>query len=174
MGVAMKYFAHTETNVALEPQPANDAYFYVKIVGGGRDTSAWKVEEVPEGTKHGAVSDGNGGWNNPMPASENPHDPIPKDLSGGDFHDYCATALGAANNVDALAGLTRMGDIIGQSAAVEGGLVRIAYERYKSASAPGGTFTLSQVTVLLAALVSAKIVTENEETAIVTGWPTTM
>lgn len=68
----MKYFAHIEEGPALEPQPADSPDLYIKYVGGGRDTSAWKVESVPDDTQHGAKPDGQGGWVNPKPTQPDP------------------------------------------------------------------------------------------------------
>lgn len=60
----MTTFAHIETGRALEPWPnASSADYLARFPGV--NTSGWDVAQVPSGTAHGAISDGQGGWVNP-------------------------------------------------------------------------------------------------------------
>lgn len=65
-------YAHIETGVALEPQPALSVEDYIRLVAGNHDTSGWTIEKVPDGTAHGASPDGQGGWINPVLAPAPP------------------------------------------------------------------------------------------------------
>lgn len=61
----MTTFAHIETGQALDPREAVswDAYY---DVSQPTLRDRWDITAVPDGTEHGATSDGNGGWVNPV------------------------------------------------------------------------------------------------------------
>lgn len=93
----MTTFAHIETGQALDPwENTTEGDYCARFPG--IDTSGWDVSEVPDGTQHGAKSDGNGGWINP--AEPSPPPSPPKALTKAEFQ-----ALYAANGNDLTAAL---------------------------------------------------------------------
>lgn len=161
----MKFFAHIETGVTVDVSPAVDLADYQHIMGVH---NGWQIVEVPANTLNGATSDGHGGWTNPVaqvPAKKS------MQLSGVEFHNYCAATLGVVNSTSALVGMARLGDILGAMQAVPGGLVKIAANRYQAAGGVGGRFVLNDIKTLMGALVSANIVLQAEADALIAGWP---
>lgn len=92
----MPTFAHTETSCALDPQINDDAAGYAKRFG---DTSSkWTIEQVPDGTQHGAKSDGHGGWVNPVVVMPAPV-PLPPATTKQQLLDWLAAGQALANQL---------------------------------------------------------------------------
>lgn len=168
----MKTFAHTESGQAVDPAPATDAAEYISRFST-EITASWSVEEVPNGTQHGATPDGQGGWINPS-------DPVPvlqySMLSGSGFEAYSVATLAAVNGTDAATALARMGEIIRGvrlAATNVDGKIEIAYQRYTAAMSPGGKFAASDVADFAATLGAAGMCAPDEATALagLAAWP---
>lgn len=115
--------------------------------------------EVPDGTLHGAVDNGDGTFTNPVEASK------PRILSKTAFQDYAVTQLGGG-----LTGMGRFTEIMDATRNSSAGAVRFAYSRYEAAN----TFekeNTSQLTAVMAADTTEGHLTEQERTAILDNWP---
>lgn len=62
----MTTFAHIETGFALDPQENGDQAGY-EARFNAETIAKWQIVQVTDGTTHGASSDGQGGWVNPIP-----------------------------------------------------------------------------------------------------------
>ncbi len=69
----MTTFAHIEDGKALDPHVNVSATEYLRRYAIDT-TAAWNVVEVPDGTLHGAIDNGDGTFTNPAP-------PIPIEIS---------------------------------------------------------------------------------------------
>lgn len=165
----MATFAHIETGAALDPIERESADAY-RALFAQSVTQSWTVAEVPDGTQHGAMPNGDGTYTNPA----NPQPQADVVFDKADFKEYAYGVLGtiALPNGTAQqkleAGLARFGAIIMAADASTDASVFAAYDQYKDAN----SYRKEKVSVFLGILVTATIVTNTEYAAIISNWPT--
>jgi hypothetical protein len=95
----------------------------------------------------------------------------PINLSGADFHAYAARSLASANAVSETEGMARLGDILYAMSQAAGGLLTLAYQRYRAASSAGGVFELEETKLMIGVLKSVGVCTVEEMEAVINNWP---
>lgn len=156
----MTTFAHTETGQALDPATANDSAEYAARFNA-EAMIGWEIAQVPDGTRHGARSNGDGTYTSPATVSV----ARPLILSKTAFQDYAVLQLGGGE-----AGMARFTEIMDATSASASGAVRFAYARYEAASTFEKTNTAT-LTAIMAGDTQTGHLTADERTAILDNWP---
>jgi len=120
--------------------------------------------QVPNGTQHGAVDNGDGTYTNPPPRPT--PDFIFKILSKTAFQDYAISQLGGG-----VTGMSRFTEIMDATRLSSSSAVRFAFARYEAAI----TFEKENTSTLTAVMASdvgtTGHLTDAERNAIVSNWP---
>lgn len=152
-------FAHIETGFAIDVIEASSQQSYEKLFAGDL-VQKWTVVSVPNGTPHGAKSNGDGTYTNPSTAV--PSAPSAALLSASGFQDACETGLGGGT-----AGATRFGAITRAMDTTADDLVFAVNKRFVKSI----TFDKTKAAALFSVLVSKGLMTAGERTAILAVWP---
>jgi len=155
----MTTYARIENGIALDPVMAASAVEAKGLFGPIAD--AWVFVEVPDGTKHGALDNGDGTYTNPQPAEAAV---VPATLTKVQFQDLCVVQFGGDG-----AGRARYVSVINQIKTSTSADTAFAYERYLAATA----VERDETAVFLSLLVAdpENDLTLAERDAIINNWP---
>jgi hypothetical protein len=162
------FYAHVDGARVLDVQEdaTLDDYKarFSHFVNGDWASHAWK--EVPEGTSHWAIDNGDGTYTK-VPASVGPVSPVVFDLA-----EITAFLIAFLDPADSVSGLAKLRKIMEDSEAVSGTSNNsLICREFRDWFYSTLRFTRAELDLRLAALVGGSVITAEQRTAINTSWP---